>query len=79
MMDNILIKVGSNISPDSTNKFLVKFSNLLVAIKTMAKIKQKENDFFATQNFNNTKNTNDKNTQNNGLRKEKWKFFMLSR
>lgn len=78
-MDNALIPIGSKLSLDLAKIPAIKSSNLLVANKIMATIKQKENDFLGYQNFNNIKNRSSKNIQNNGLRKEKRNWLKLLR
>jgi len=69
--DNALIIVGSKLSPDLKKRFFIRFSNLVVANKIMAIIKQKENDFLVYHSLANIKNSTNKNIQNNGLRKSK--------
>jgi len=75
----IRIIAGSNVPPDLLTISAIRLSAFVVANKTMAIIKQKEKDFLTAQDLNNIKNNTNRNIQNNGLRKEKLKFFRLSR
>ena len=80
-IENNLSITGSNVLPELANMFARKVSNLILANKTIATIKQKENAFLANQNLNNIANNNRKdnikNNQNTGLEKEKPKFSNL--